>query len=335
MTVSVTIDAILLYCDESITRLAFGNGYSIKKVNVCNLPFKNKVTDGNGQLTISYFGSRIVEPDDTVALMILHKEDEFQIQLPTLEKGGHLTDSDLMCADQLEAYKDKEMEFLNNIFAMLRLYKRGNIGPKEVFFEHNFTVMGLMNNTQKQTSDNVTRNIVDSSIFSISPDETDDCNCFLERIASPEFLMLKDSIDEFIWGLEQVDIPTGFEQYTTALEMTLLETNQKCKKEALSKRTAVLLETDNVKITALYAKMKDYYRYRSESLHEGDGRNITIVELRELEDIVRRVLRKYLDLCKDAIRNSPTVTWVEVKSGIITDLKNTVTNFINSGVLPH
>ena len=38
--------------------------------------------------------------------------------------------------------------------------------------------------------------------------------------------MLKNSIEEFSWGLEQIDIPTGFEQYTTTLEMTLLPSNK-------------------------------------------------------------------------------------------------------------
>ena len=114
---------------------------------------------------------------------------------------------------------------------------------------------------------------------------------------------------EFIWGLEQLDIPTGFEQYTTCLEMTLLETDHPCKKEALAKRTAILLETDDVKIFALYEKMKSFYRYRSESLHEGDGRNITRVEMNELEEITRKVLKNYLSICKMAVQRNPCITW--------------------------
>ena len=41
---------------------------------------------------------------------------------------------------------------------------------------------------------------------------------------------------------------TGFEQYTTALEMTLLAKGERGKKEALSKRVAVLLESDTQRI---------------------------------------------------------------------------------------
>ncbi|HYE08885.1 MAG TPA: hypothetical protein VEF53_01750, partial [Patescibacteria group bacterium] len=218
INVSVTIDAILLYCDESVTSLNLGNGYVISKANFDDLSYKNKVTDGNGHLTINYLGSRIYGPNNTISLMCLHKDEVFQIQQPQFGANGHLTDQDLMCPDQLEAYKDSEMAYLNKIFALLNLYKMGNFGPKEVFFEYHFTVMDFIKNTQKQTSDNVTRNIVNPTIFSLTSTEVIECNQFIMRVSSPEFAMLKNSIDEFVWGLEQVDIPTAFEQYTTALE---------------------------------------------------------------------------------------------------------------------
>ena len=55
--------------------------------------------------------------------------------------------------------------------------------------------------------------------------------------------------------------------------------------------------------------MKNFYRYRSESLHEGDGRSITVIELKKLEEIVRSVLKKYLYFCKVALIANPESTW--------------------------
>ena len=74
-----------------------------------------------------------------------------------------------------------------------------------------------------------------------------------------------------------------------------------------------MLESDTQRIQDLYNKMKDFYRYRSESLHEGNGQNITVSELKDLEEIVRRVLVKYLGFCKVAIQTAPTVTWDIIK----------------------
>jgi len=321
--VQVTIDGIILYCDESIQGLQLGNGYSIKKVYLKDISFKNKITDGNGKININYMGSSLSD-DNEIYFMCIHKEESYQIQLPQTRHGIRITGKDLMWENQLDSYKDKEIEYLNRQISLLHLFEKGNIGYKEIFFEHHFTVMGFINNTQKQTSNSVTKNIVDNTFFSLASEKLNACNQFLQNNNGREFDLLKNCIDEFTWGLEQVDIPTGFEQYTTTLEMILLNTNQKGKKEVLSKRVAVLLEDDSVSILKLYEKMKNFYRYRSESLHEGDGRNITNSELKDMEGIVRRVLLEYLDLCKSAIQNNVSSTWNEVKNAKITDLMNAV-----------
>lgn len=331
--VNVTIDGIIMYCDESISFLNLGNGYSIEKIYLENISFKNKIVDGNGNLDTNYMGSQLRD-DAGVYFMCLHKQDVYQIQEPQIFPGVRITDRDMMCEEELSEYKDREIQYLTRMFSLLHLFKAGNIGYKEMFFEHHFQVMGFLNNTQRQTSDNVSRNIVDNVVFSLAEEEVSTCNQFLQNYSGQEYDMLKDSIDEFVWGLEQIDIPTGFEQYTTALEMTLLGNNQKDKKEVLAKRVSVLLESDPVKQRNLYDKMKNYYRFRSESLHEGDGRNITSVELKELEEIVRSVLRKYLDFCKAALASNPSVTWIEIKRTKINDIKNLVIRAKNAGILP-
>lgn len=278
-------------------------------------------------------GSRLSD-DRGIYFMCLHKEDVYQIQGPQVLPGVVITDRDIMCEDQLSEYKDNEMRYLIQRFSLLHLFKKGNIGYKEIFFEHNFKAMGLFNNTQKQTSNSVTRNIVDDTVFALSSEEIIACNHFLQNYSGKEYDLLSNCIDEFTWGLEQYDEATGFEQYTTALEMILLGRNQEGKKEVLAKRVSVLLETDPVKLRNLYDKMKNFYRYRSESLHEGDGQNITLVELKELEEIVRSVLVKYLEFCKTALNTNPLVTWDEIKADKINDLKNMVITAKNAGVLP-
>lgn len=331
--VHVAIDGIIMYCDDSISSLNLGNGYSIEKVYLENIPFKNKIVDGSGNLTINYLGSQLRD-DMGVYFMCLHKRDVYQIQEPQIIPGTRITDRDMMCEEELSQYKDREIQYLTQVFSLLHLFKKGNVGYKEMSFKHHFRVMEFVNNTQKQTSDNVSRNIVDNVIFSLTAEEVVACNHFLQDYSGQEYNLLKDSIDEFVWGLEQVDVPTGFEQYTTALEMTLLGNNQQGKKEALAKRVSVLLESDPIRQRSLYDKIKNYYRFRSESLHEGDGRNITLIELKELEEIVRSVLKKYLDFCKVALTSNPSATWAEIKIAKINDLKNSVIIAKNAGILP-
>lgn len=63
------------------------------------------------------------------------------------------------------------------------------------------------------------------------------CNQFLSDYHGSEYTIFKNCIDEFVWGLEQVDIATGFEQFTTALEMTLLDHHQRGKKKYFPKES--------------------------------------------------------------------------------------------------
>ena len=53
-----------------------------------------------------------------------------------------------------------------------------------------------------------------------------------------------------------------------------------------------------------------------------------------MEEIVRSVLRKYLDFCKVALASNPSVTWTEIKRTKINDIKNLVIRAKNAGILP-
>ncbi len=146
--------------------------------------------------------------------------------------------------------------------------------------------------------------------------------------------MLKDSIDEFSWGLEQIDIPTGFEQYTTTLEMTLLPQNQPGKKQMLANRISAMLGSTPTEIQQIHQKVLNFYRFRSESLHEGDGSNITDSELHDLENITREVLKKCLIRSKIEYTSNSNIIWKEIKDMIMNDLILQVNLLKNTGVLP-
>ena len=84
----------------------------------------------------------------------------------------------------------------------------------------------------------------------------------------------------------------------------------------------------------IHQKILDFYRFRSESLHEGDGSNITDSELHELENITKVVLKKILMRCKSEYNSNSGITWNEIKSMVMNDLIVQVTSLKNSGILP-
>lgn len=331
--VNVSVFGILMCCDESVLGLNLGHGYSIAKMKYEDIPVKDKISDGNGHLSTDYFGSRIIEPDG-VYFMCIRKDAAFQIN--GIELSGHMqiiTDENIMCAEKLSAYTGSEMDYLNEQVNLCRLFHAGNIGFRDVFFTYHHRVLGI-NNTFNNNSHNQTRNVIDNRRWHLCDDELSAANQWLSDYTGTPYSVLKSCIDMFSWGLEQIDPATGFEKYTTALEMVLLETDAQAKKQRLANRTSVLIGSDNTEITAIHQKMLSYYRYRSESLHEGDDSNISDAELKELEEITRRVLKKVLIRCKAEITNEPCITWGGIKDRIINDLISHVSSLKSTGVLP-
>ena len=120
-----------------------------------------------------------------------------------------------MCEDKFEQYMKEERRYLYERINLLRLIKPGNNGIRDVFFRYSFTVMGFENMVE-HCSYNQTRNFIDSRKFTLSEEEIVSCNQWLNDYCNAPYTLLKESIDEFSWGLEQDDTPTGFEQHITA-----------------------------------------------------------------------------------------------------------------------
>lgn len=332
--VNVTISGIIMCCDESICNVVLGREYSIEKCEINTLFFKDKIIDGNGHLNTDYYGSQIIE-DDKTYFICLRKDMTIQIESPiSIDSKCIITDRDLMCEAELSEHMRQEMAYLNEKINLLRLFKSGNIGFRDVFFYYNFNVMDFMSNKLNLCSHIQSRNTISNEKFILNEEEVISCNQWISDYSDASYKLMKNNIEEFSWGLEQVDVPTGFEQYTTALEMTLLPQNHPGKKQMLANRISAFLGNTPPEVIQIHQKILDFYRFRSESLHEGDGTNITHLELLELENITREVLRKSLMYCKNEYNLNTNITWNEIKNKIMSDLVNQVTLLKNSGVLP-
>ena len=194
-------------------------------------------------------------------------------------------------------------------------------------------MLGFINNTQNHISKNSTRNAYDERKYILATEDVERCNQFLRDYKLQIYSMMKPIIDEFVWGLEQIDAPTGFEQYTTALEMALLPVNQPGKKQMLSNRIAVLLGKNDAEVVGIHDKMLDFYRYRSESLHEGDGSNISKQELIEMENYVRQTITTIMQKCKYQLAIDNTKTWIDIKNDLMNELISKVENKKTAGIL--
>ena len=331
--VNETISGIVMFCDESLLNVNLGNGYLLKKVRFEDLSFRDKIVDGQGRIANAYFMSRLIE-DDVISFICIDKEGIFQINGPTITGNIQcFTDNDMKCEDEIKHHQLGEKEYLSMIVNLFHVFKAGNIGFHDIYTTYRFVVFGVANYTTSNNSFNASRNIVDSRKYTLLPEEAQLCNQFLIDYSGAAYTLLANSIKEFSWGLEQLDIATSFEQFTTALEMTLLEHNEQAKKQILANRVSVLIGQDTAEIQLIHRKMLDFYRFRSVSLHEGDDSNITVTDVQELEEIVRRVMKKSLARCKHEYTANQSITWEEIKTAMICDLKTKVGALQAQGVI--
>lgn len=317
--VKAEIEAIVLYADDSLDQISLGEGYKIEKCYLKDFRYKDDICDGRGRISTDYLGS-LKNDENGEYFFRLWKEELYEIDFPELTPGVCLTDDNIMCDDQLEEYKEKEFQYIHRVFSLMRVFKEGNVGPANIFFNFEFNALGLIKNRNRKKITIQTRNTIDDRFYSLTETEKQELRRFISDNAL-SYALMKPVIDEFVWGLEQFDLPTGFEQYTTALEMTLLEHNEQGKKQKLSNRAAIMVSNSNSgQIQVIHDKLKDFYRFRSESLHEGDGSNISKSELQELEGIVRLVLQNYLVLCNQSLQPGQNISWEQIKTTTINSL---------------
>ena len=79
--------------------------------------------------------------------------------------------------------------------------------------------------------------------------------------------------------------------------------------------------------------MMEFYRYRSESLHEGDGSNISKQELIEMENYVRQTITTIMQKCKYQLVIDNTKTWIDIKKDLMNELISEVENKKTAGIL--
>lgn len=330
--VDVTIDGILLTTNESIAQINIGKGYLIEKIKFEDFKYYSDIVDGKNRLIIDYYNSRILEEVDNseqIYFMCFKKTDNFVAQKNV--EGSTLTiTTEPFFAEDIQKYMDDEFEYINSIISKLQVYKTGNIGIHKVYFKFKYCFIG--ENTFTNTIWIKDANTINPPKYILSENESIDFGDFAIKYDHC-FRLSKSIIDEFCFGLKQIDNATAFEQYTTSLEMFMLEKNCPNKKQCLSKRTAVALYNSDADVTAACMRMQNYYKFRSESLHEGDFSNITKVELEELENIARLLIKQFLEYMHMCISSNPNETLATVKSKWITMLKSKVTAFQSRGLL--
>jgi hypothetical protein len=243
----------------------------------------------------------------------------------------HITDK-LLFDTEMQTYKDAEFKKIQESISKMMLFKEGDIGVYEVFFNFQWQFM-IMNSTHLNTVLISDANTLCQNTYTIDENELQTLNEFLNK-HNKSFITLQKVVDCFTYSYKLLYDAKAFEQIITALEILFLPRGQTCKKEVLSKRVSVFLGNNDNEIIKIYTEIKDYYKYRSDSTHEGIDLNITKTTLLSLREYTRRAIKKYLSIIDAEISTNPSSNFSVIKQNIIRQLVNEVTLKINSGILP-
>lgn len=336
IAVKVNIAAIILGADETLLSLDAVDGFSFNKILLNEFKYKDKILLANNKLNNKYYLSQIqsdLNNKDNSSFVCLIKEDSFNVNGPDFIGKEVISISDKsMSLPELEEYQEKQFELINRLLSKLMLLKVADIGIYEVFCQFSYRYFIVNNNNMHTVTIDDAKTIVTKK-FHINTEELTQFNNFLST-HNNSYNLMKKIIDGYTYSFKLLESAKSFEELVSVLEILLLPKNQKNKKETLSKRTAVLLGNDDTEIDTIYNKVQSFYKFRSESTHEGVYDNVGETELIELKELTRLSILKYMSEIEKLMNSNPMLTFDDFKRQKVATLINEVKNKINAGVLP-
>lgn len=313
------IETLILGCDDAVLYIDFLNDYKVESINIDDFSYKRQITDGTGKLLFHYDKRLNPVRDNNYFRLFKDRKDLITITMEPYKQYS-IPNKDMLA--KMGEIKEREERYIYRIVNLLRIFKHGYIGIKHIFLEQEITFG--MKYSYNDMILNENRSAVDKDYFTLTKNEIISCNKFIRDNYTVIYDVMENIIDLFNFALDQIGIETEFEKLISALETMLLNKGEQGKKEVLAKRVAVMVGRDDYEISKIYNKMKAFYKYRSESTHEGKYVNINSVNRKELEELTRSVIKNYFEICQDKLLTCPTIIWDKVKRENVITIKSKV-----------
>lgn len=329
INISISI-SIPIIGNESISIISPPVGFTFKKVNFDEYEYKNRMLDGDGNISTDYYYA--VHNGESQYIIVLEKNEMVTVKHSYPANAlGFLMGNALQ--ELCEPIKDRYEKELLRYFSLLHFYKEGEVARKYSFYKFE-TQEGCSKN--KWTGIPYCADMVTLILYPmiISDTEIADINSLL-ALDSKTYSLLKDVlIDDLEYSYHILDDTTNYKNLVTVLEVLFLRGERGTKKEMLSKRIALLLGNSDSDIQNIYAKVKSIYVDRSDAVHDGITTNITRHSLDELRNLIRDIGRKYIAHIHNELTSNQNLTFVEAKDNMINNLMHQVASKIAAGVLP-
>lgn len=323
--VDIKLISILIGADESFLKLELPNNFKIVKFNFSDFPYKNKIIDSNGDIILDYHFAKIEQVIDNrknINFICLTKEDYIYVDYPEVKKNQYISLDKFSIDKAIDNYSEESFKDIDCILSKFMLFKEGNIIVKNIYYTFNYTL--LFNNTKYKEITISDANTLVIDKYTLIPSNIPTINKYLNS-NNEAFSLCKGLIDSFTYSYKLTSNGKTLEQLITVCEMIFLtHKDTKGKKKCLSKRMAVFIGTTDNEIYRIYSQMKNYYKLRSNSTHEGVDYNISYSTIKGLREYTRKSINKLLDFSNKNLVSNPSLSFSDIKKLLVKNLKELV-----------
>lgn len=319
ITINISV-SIPLIGDESIMLVQPPENFSFRKIHLDDYAHKDRITDHRGQVLTEYMSAINAEEKPYIVCLEQNTSRIVKHDKP-VNSIAFMNGSDF---DELIApiHDEIEAEVLR-FFSLLHLFKEGEVARKHSFYFFT-TQEGICKIDRVVVFDAVDIITLIRYPMVITPAEVPALNDLLYNHKQACRMLKPIVIDELEYTYHTLDDATNYKNMMTPLEVMFLHNDYGDKKVMLSKRMAVFLGSSDAEMKSIYDDVKDYYRDRSEAVHEGSVTQITRASVDKLRRLVREAAKKYISVIEQVLATDPTKTFDEIKTIQIAYLKSIV-----------
>lgn len=299
--------------DRSIALLPPPKGFVYKEVLFDKYLFNPNMRNYNGHVLLDYAHGLF---DDPEKILVLEHQSNYTLEFDkpiTPELFGFSYEDETLITQKLASVRKELIESLRTYFALLHIYKEGDLAYKGIFVRYAYKNNFICRHVNH--FDAITLN---QKPMTFSTNEIADATNFIST-HDVAFNMVKSVIiSDLICSYHCFYDSTNYKNMFTIFEVLL--SIGEFDSDVLAKKIATLINTNDKDINATYKRFKKLYSIRNNAVHRGETAPITRDLLDELRNMVRDVIKAYFSHIEKYIKYNKSATFTQAKKNCIKHL---------------
>ena len=288
------IYCIVLGGTDSLLNVLLPKGYEFRKIRANETRIHKKIKNLEGNLLPQYYPSNLTHNTQQPEFICIYKRDEV--------------------SEDVRSYKEQVFREIEKIISLLQIYKQKYISLYNVFYS-------MPNKTDLTTLIDCNGIIVGDKFY-VTKEEIVELQNFL-CLEDTIYSRLEVVISNYFNSTKFIDCFMQLQYLVTLGELLVLK-KDKGKKEAFSKRLALLTEFTEEGRKETYQNLCNIYKLRSDWVHDGKSEGIDLTQVIKLRIIICKAIKAYMVWMRKEMECKPDITFKQLKTKLVKQLKGEV-----------